>query len=188
MANPQRGLFRGVASTTAHREVHFLLGDQRGCSQPPRCLLPPQSAPPPPPSPSGRPYLEEPVCQLARCGASARKATGSAGPAGALGWVQLPQAWCLDLDPAEPVVRGVACELSWPGRKPQTQTMLGLTSGYRPGPHRLGDPDRPLCPVGMGQLSLPHPNMRQLQWVDPTDPGRLTTKARDQPPACVGHL
>lgn len=188
MTNTHRGLFRGFASTT---------GPQRGPLPPwgSKRLLPAPQVPAPSterctPTPTpfrtpipGRTCL--PTCSVwGLCKESHRLCWA----AGALGWVQLPQAWCLDLDPAEPVVRGVACELTWPGRKPQTQTMLGLTSGYRPGPHRLGDPDRPPCPVGMGQLSLPHPNMRQLQWVDPTDPGRLTTKARDQIPACVGHL
>lgn len=38
--------------------------------------------------------------------------------------------------------------------------------------------------MGVGQLSLPHPNMRQLQWIDPTDPGRLTTKAPG-PASCL---
>lgn len=143
---PKGDTLEGLPTPPTHRKAGFLLGGQRGCSQPPRGLLLPQSAPPPPTQEaltwrnlfanllSVEPLQGKPQALL------------GPGGGGALRWGQLPQAWglgsvwCLDTDPAKPAVRDVACELAWPGRKPQIQTMLGMTSGCRPGPHRPRDP------------------------------------------------
>lgn len=89
----QQGLSdQGGAASVTH--LCFLLGGQRGCSWPPRCLLPPQRAP----YLSGHPYLEEPDHQLALCGTPAREATGCGVGAASPGLWLIGQCPVLDTD------------------------------------------------------------------------------------------
>lgn len=127
----------------------FLLEGQRGCSWPPRGLLPPQSAP----CLSGHPYLEEPARQLAPCGTPAREATGSGVGAASPGLRLVGQCLALDPNPAEPVVTSVACELA--RQEATNANMMGTISGLEPHPTGLETPDWPPCPWGpsVGPLS-----------------------------------